>query len=162
MIRLGLRPNSSGGISEPRRLLVPLPGTREPFLLPVGVTSLMTSIFGVSGALISGTFGCVHRKDDQYARISMCERDKRFEHGSIPHRPGRCRVSTNLSRFDKIYQWSTRLKIPVGGTKRGNTLIVIKKKERSAMSLPKHRGSNLPGIGRAKVSAVHGDQRTRS
>jgi len=57
MIRLGLRPNSSGGISEPRRLPAPLPGAKELFLLPSGVTSLITSILGVSGALISGSFG---------------------------------------------------------------------------------------------------------
>lgn len=62
MIKLGLRPNSSGGMREPRRLLVPLPGTKEPFLLPTGVTSLMTSILGVSGALISGSFGYADRK----------------------------------------------------------------------------------------------------
>lgn len=57
MSKLGLRPSSSGGMSEPRRLLVPLPGAKEPFLLPTGVTSLITSILGASGALISGTFG---------------------------------------------------------------------------------------------------------
>lgn len=58
MIRLGLRPNSSGGMREPRRLVEPLPGIKDPFLLPAGVTSLITSIFGASGALISGNFGC--------------------------------------------------------------------------------------------------------
>lgn len=62
MIKLGLRPNSSGGMSEPRRLLAPLPGAKEPFLLPTGVTSLITSILGVSGALISGNFGYDDRK----------------------------------------------------------------------------------------------------
>lgn len=56
MMRLGRRPCSSGGMRDPRRLDVPDPGAREPFLeSPVGVFSRMTSIFGASGALISGT-----------------------------------------------------------------------------------------------------------
>lgn len=54
MIRLGLRPNSSGGMSDPLRLLAPLPGTSDGLLLPTGVDSLITSIFGASGAFISG------------------------------------------------------------------------------------------------------------
>lgn len=58
MIRLGLRPSSSGGMREPRRLLPPLPGTSEGLRLPTGVDSLMTSILGASGALISGSLGC--------------------------------------------------------------------------------------------------------
>lgn len=58
MIRLGLLPllSSGGGINEPLRLDCPEPGANEPFLLSVGVFSLLTSIFGASGALISGTF----------------------------------------------------------------------------------------------------------
>lgn len=56
IIRLGLRPfPSSGGIRDPLLLEDPDPGTREPFLLSVGVFSRMTSILGASGALISGT-----------------------------------------------------------------------------------------------------------
>ena len=57
MIRLGRRPNSSGGMSDPRRLLAPLPGIKDALLLPTGVDSLITSILGASGALISGNFG---------------------------------------------------------------------------------------------------------
>jgi len=49
-------------MSEPRRLPAPLPGAKELFLLPIGVTSLITSILGVSGALISGNFGCSDQK----------------------------------------------------------------------------------------------------
>lgn len=65
MIRLALRPNSSGGMSDPRRLPPPL-GTSDGLLLPigdgVGDFSLDTSMVGASGALISGvlisgTFG---------------------------------------------------------------------------------------------------------
>ena len=60
IIRLGLRPNSSGGIREPLRLPVPLPGTIDPLRLVIGEMSFETSIFGASaGALISGNFGCV-------------------------------------------------------------------------------------------------------
>jgi hypothetical protein len=81
MIRLGLRPNSSGGISEPRRLPVPLPGAKELFLLPIGVTSLITSILGVSGALISGSFGYSDQKSiDQrlpFACFSLISSEKR-------------------------------------------------------------------------------------
>ena len=55
-MRLGLLPfPSSGGISDPRRLDCPDPGTKELFRLsPSGVFSLITSILGVSGALIEG------------------------------------------------------------------------------------------------------------
>lgn len=57
MIKLGRRPEeSSGGISEPRRLDGPEPGAKE----PLRSGSRITSIFGASGAgagaLISGTF----------------------------------------------------------------------------------------------------------
>lgn len=55
-MRLGRRPSSSGGISDPRRLLAPLPGTSEGLRLPTGDASRMTSILGASwGAFISGT-----------------------------------------------------------------------------------------------------------
>lgn len=58
MMRLGLRPLSSGGIRDPRLLDVPDPGAKDPLReSPVGVFSRMTSILGASGALISGTFG---------------------------------------------------------------------------------------------------------
>lgn len=58
-MRLGLRPPSSGGMRDPRRLDVPEPGAKEPLReSPVGVFSRITSILGASvGALISGTFG---------------------------------------------------------------------------------------------------------
>ena len=55
MIRLGLRPNSSGGMRDPLRLPVPLPGgIIDPLLLGTGDTFLLTWIFGASGVLISG------------------------------------------------------------------------------------------------------------
>lgn len=58
MIRLGRRPPSSGGISEPRRLVWPEPGANEPLRESTGVFSRLTSILGASGAgaLISGNF----------------------------------------------------------------------------------------------------------
>lgn len=71
MIRLGLRPSSSGGIRDPRRLPPPAPGgIIEARLLPVGVTSLITSIVGVScawprlscGVWISGSFGYTNQQ----------------------------------------------------------------------------------------------------
>lgn len=66
MIRLGLRPNSSGGINEPRRLLAPLPGISDGLLLPTGVVSRITSILGVScGATISGNLGYNSTKNHQ-------------------------------------------------------------------------------------------------
>jgi hypothetical protein len=64
IIRLGLRPSSSGGMRDPLRLLAPLPGAKEPLRLPTGVMSLLTSILGASaGALISGSFGCIKAED---------------------------------------------------------------------------------------------------
>lgn len=59
MIKLGLLPESSGGMREPRLLDAPDAGANEPFRSGAGLFSLITSIFGVStaGALISGTFG---------------------------------------------------------------------------------------------------------
>lgn len=75
MIRLGLRPNSSGGIRDPRRLPEPLPGgiIIEPLRLATGDTFLLTSILGasgvlisgalISGVLISGTFGYIKKKN---------------------------------------------------------------------------------------------------
>jgi hypothetical protein len=47
---------------DPLRLFEPEPGASEPFLASlVGVFSRMTSIFGVSGALISGTPGFFYK-----------------------------------------------------------------------------------------------------
>lgn len=56
MIKLALRPVSSGGIRDPRRLVFPDPGAREAFR-GSGVFSFMTAIFGASGFLITGTVG---------------------------------------------------------------------------------------------------------
>lgn len=60
MIKLGRlpRPSSGGGIRDPLRLDWPDPGTKDPFLSAAGDFSLITSIFGASGALISGTLDC--------------------------------------------------------------------------------------------------------
>lgn len=62
MMRLGLRPSSSGGIKDPLRLLSRLPAATEVFrLIGLGDASLITSILGASclvpltsGVLISG------------------------------------------------------------------------------------------------------------
>lgn len=54
MIKLALRPVSSGGTKDPLRLVWPEPGAREPFR---GSGSFMTAILGASGFLITGRVG---------------------------------------------------------------------------------------------------------
>lgn len=57
MIKLGRRPEeSSGGISEPRRLDGPEPGAKEPLRSGSRITSILGASGACVGALISGTF----------------------------------------------------------------------------------------------------------
>lgn len=74
MIKLGRRPGASGGINEPRRLDGPEPGANESFR--IGLFSRITSIFGASGIMISGTLTA----GTSYNSTSIRKQIKKNEH----------------------------------------------------------------------------------
>ncbi len=62
MIKLGRRPDeSSGGMSDPRRLDGPEPGANDPLRSGSRITSILGASGAIVGALISGTFASLFR-----------------------------------------------------------------------------------------------------